>query len=360
MDIEKEKAELESLGYADFFENKKADTCADRGFLARVTAEYKEAYRIKGAGGDFLARITGKQNFQAVHREDFPAVGDWVAAVSRDGEHAVIDKVFPRKTVLKKSYTSKHDIQVIAANINVAFIIESAGRDFNLNRCERYLVLVREGGIKPVIVLNKIDLFSEKSLNEAANQLRLRFPDISLLFTSTKTNQGMGELRKYISKGKTYCFLGSSGVGKSSLINALLKKEEILTREIGEGTGRGKHTTTARQMYLLENGGILIDNPGTRGVGMASVATGIKSVFQDITHMAVECKFPDCSHMHEPGCAIIEAVREGVISEEQYQNFLKLTKENEYFAMTPLEKRKKDRKFGQFIKKFKKQAGEVE
>ena len=155
----------------------------------------------------------------------------------------------------------------------------------------------------------------------------------------------------YITRGKTYCFLGSSGVGKSSLINKLLKRNIIKIKEVSDSTGRGKHTTTTRGMYFLKNGGIVIDNPGTREVGIADVGTGIENVFDEITNFSKKCKYADCTHIHEPGCAVLKAIEDGELDEAKYQNYIKLKKENEFYKMTDLEKREKDRKFGQFVKK---------
>jgi ribosome biogenesis GTPase len=224
-------------------------------------------------------------------------------------------------------------------------------RDYNLNRFERYFVLASEGGIKPAIILNKTDLVSETELVQRIEQLKNRFDNIDIISTSTITERGLHELMNYIRRGKTYCFLGSSGVGKSSLINKLLRRNTIKTQEISDFSGRGKHTTTAREMYFLENGGIVIDNPGTREVGIADASTGIENVFDDITFLSKECKYADCTHVHEPGCAVIKAIEDGTLDEAKYQNYLKLKKENEFYEMTDFEKRRKDRKFGQFRKK---------
>ena len=319
--------------------------------VARVIAEYKEAYRVKGINGEYLAKVTGKQIFNATKRDDYPAVGDWVAVNELDRERAVIHDTLPRKTILKKKYSDKQETQVIAANIDNAFIVESVDRDYNLNRFERYFVLASEGKIKPTIILNKIDLNSKAELNLKTDQIKDRFHDVDIIPTSTITEQGLDELVSYIEKGKTYCFLGSSGVGKSSLINKLLGRNTIKTKEISPSTGRGKHATTGREMYFLENGGIVIDNPGTREVGIADANIGIENVFDEITHISGNCKYADCTHTNEPGCAVLKAVEDKKLDENKYQNYIKLKKEAEFYKMSELEKRAKDRKFGQFVKK---------
>ncbi|MBN2588812.1 MAG: ribosome small subunit-dependent GTPase A [Sedimentisphaerales bacterium] len=351
MTDETAKIKLEDFGYDDFFDSQWKLMDSANSSLARVISEHRESYKVKNTDGEYLAKITGKQMFNAVTREDFPAVGDWVAITNIDEERAVIQSVLPRKTMLRKKYSSKQDTQIIATNVDVAFIVESLERDFNLNRFERYLVLANEGRIKPVIILNKIDLVSDEQLNLILEQTKKRFEDIDIILTSAVTDQGLGKLIEYIIKGKTYCFLGSSGVGKSSLINGLLQTNEIKTSPISDYTGRGMHSTTTREMYFLKSGGIVIDNPGTREVGMAEVTEGIENIFDEITALATGCKFADCTHTHEPKCAVRKAVEENELDMEKYQNFLKLKSENEFNDMTGQEKRKKDRKFGQSIKK---------
>lgn len=344
------KMKLHALGYDEFFDLHWKSVGLPNASIARIIAEHKEAYKVKDAVGEYSAKITGKQRFIAIERADYPAVGDWVAITKLDQEQAVIQIILPRKTVLRKKDSDKSDPQIIATNIDVAFIIEALDRDYNLNRFERYLILVNEAGIKPAIILNKIDLVPAEKLNQIIDQIRLRLGDLDIIFTSAITEQGLDELTQYIAKGKTYCFLGSSGVGKSSLINRLLKRNTIKTKEISDSTGKGKHTTTARGMYFLDNGGIVIDNPGMREVGIADTGSGIDNVFDEITQLLTECKYVDCTHIHEPGCAILKAVEVGTLDEAKYQNYIKLKKETEFYEMTEMEKRKKDRKFGQFKK----------
>ncbi|MDD5222007.1 MAG: ribosome small subunit-dependent GTPase A [Patescibacteria group bacterium] len=270
-----------------------------------------------------------------------------------DKERAVIHGILPRKTIMKRKYSNKNDVQVIATNIDVAFVVESIDRDYNLNRLERYFAIAKDGGIKPAIIMNKIDLISKEELDLKVSQIKNRFTDIDFILTSIINDKGLDELKKYITKGKTYCFLGSSGVGKSSLINKLLEKNIIKTEGISSYSGRGKHITTGREMYFLENGGIVIDNPGMREVGMTDTSAGIDSFFDEITALAKKCKYIDCMHIHEPGCEVLSALKSGKLSKDQYSNYINLKKEAEYYEMSKTEKREKERQFGKFIKKAK-------
>ncbi len=343
---------LEDLGYNGFFEPHRG---ADGLPVARIVAEHKGVYRVRSTDGEYRARITGKHMFGALSREDYPAVGDWVVITDVDNEQAVIQRVLPRKTVIKRKHSGKKKIQIIATNIDVAFIIESVDRDYNLNRLERYLAIVKDDSIKPAIILNKTDLISKDPLQSRMTHIQNRFGDIDFIATSTLTDEGLETLKTYIKKGQTYCFLGSSGVGKSSLINKLIGTDVIKTSEISERNERGRHTTTHREMYFLENGGIVIDNPGMREVGMTDAADGIDSLFDEITSLTPQCKYVNCTHIHEPGCAVLAAVQSGHLDEEKYSNYINLKQEAEHYEMTALEKRQKDGDFGKFIKKAKKQ-----
>lgn len=293
--------------------------------------------------------------FEASSREDYPAVGDWVAITKTGDDRAVIRGILPRATMIKRRYGD--DIQIIAANIDVAFAVESVDRDYNLNRFERYFAIVQSGGVTPAIILNKIDLLSREESDERLSRLKSRFPGVNILFTSVVDNQGLDELEKHIAPGKTYCFLGSSGVGKSSLINKLLGNPPadaaIPTGGISSYSGRGKHVTTGRQMYFLPHGGIVVDNPGMRQVGVADAGKGIDVFFDQITALAKKCTYADCTHTHESGCAVVEAVASGKLDGEKYANYVNLKKEAEYAEMDDVEKREKDRQFGKFLKKAK-------
>lgn len=353
MSSEITKTKIEDLGYSDFFESNRKKLKLDSFPVARIMVEYRGAYKVKNMSGEYLAKITGKQMFNALSREDYPAVGDWVVISEADRERAVIRGVLPRRTMIKRKYSGRDETQIIATNIDVAFIIESVDRDYNLNRFERYFAIANAGGIKPVIILNKIDLISKKELDSKLAQIKDRFNKVDFIFTSTITDEGLDKLKTYIEKGKTYCFLGSSGVGKSSLINKLLGGNIIKTENISSHTGRGKHVTTNREMYFLENGGIVIDNPGMREVGMTDISVGIDNLFDEITLLAKKCRYADCTHIHEPGCEVLSALESGNLDIGKYSNYINLKKEAEYYEMTKLEKREKDREFGKFIKNAK-------
>jgi ribosome biogenesis GTPase len=322
----------EDLGYDIFFESNRNKLKLDKLSIARVTVEHRGAYKVKNLNGEFLAKITGKQMFDATSREDYPAVGDWVAITELNTEQAVIHKVLPRRTIIKRKSNNKNEVQIIATNIDVAFVVQSVDRDYNLNRFERYFAIANDGGISPVIVLNK-----------------------DVILASTITDEGLNELKKYIIKRKTYCFLGSSGVGKSSLINKLLGKDITKTENISLSNNKGKHTTTNREMYFLESGSIVIDNPGMREVGMTDTNVGIDNLFDEITELATKCKFIDCSHISEPRCNVLLALESGELNAEKYSNYISLKKEAEFYKMTEVERNEKDYQFGKFIKTAKKQ-----
>jgi ribosome biogenesis GTPase / thiamine phosphate phosphatase len=361
MNSETQKIQIEDLGYNAFFESNRNKLGLGGFPVARVMAEYKGAYKVKSINGDYLARITGKQMFNASEREDYPVVGDWVAITELDGGNAVIHGILPRMTIIKRKHGDKNrageknETQIIATNLDAAFIVESIDRDYSLNRLERYFAIAYDGGVTPAVILNKTDLISQEELDSKLAQIKSRFAGVDVIPTSTVTDQRLDKLKNYIEKSKTYCFLGSSGVGKSSLINKLLGDCVIKTGNIGSYSGRGRHVTTKREMYFLKNGSIVIDNPGMREVGMADASAGIDNLFNEVTALSKKCKYADCTHVHEPGCEVLSAVKQGKLDENKYSNYISLKKEADYFEMTEIEKREKNRSFGKFIKKAKKE-----
>ncbi len=352
---------LKELGFNEFFANALQKTDSADFFPARIIAEHRQAYRVKSERGEFLARVTGKRMFVATEREDYPAVGDWVLIEKVDSEQASIHIILPRQTIIKRSFGDKNkigeksEVQIIATNIDIGFIIESVDRDYNLNRFERYLAMLHDGGVKAAIILNKIDLLTEEEKNQKLKELKERFPEVDVIVTSTKSKDGLAGITEFIENGKTYCFLGSSGVGKSSLINQLLGTEEIKTGDVSLYSDRGKHTTTGRQMYFLARGAIVIDNPGIREVGMTDAGEGIASLFDEIIALGRECKFVNCTHIHEPGCAVMAALESGTLDKEKYTNYVKLKKEADHYDLNENLKRQKGKAFGKFINKAKKE-----
>lgn len=357
----------EDLGYNETFEANRQEAGFSNFPVARVVAVFKDIYPVRNAGGEYQASLSGKYIFESAGGSGtYPAVGDWVAIEVPDSEHAVIHGVLKRQSVLSRTHgdrskaSHKKEIQIIAANVDVAFIVESVDRDYSVNRFERYFAIAHEGGVKPVVVLNKIDLVSTEDLEQKREELKSRFPDVEVLAVTVRGDAGLEELRACIARGATYCFLGSSGVGKSSIINELLGEDTIRTGAVSAYSGRGTHTTTNRQMYILQNGSIVIDNPGVREVGVVGAESGIDSFFSEFSILAEDCKYADCTHTQEPGCTIVAAVERGELDKGQYENYLTLRKEAGYREMSDTDKKEKDRKFGKFKKVAKREQEALE
>lgn len=348
------KVSLSDLGFDDFSQkNPDEQNNADL-VPARIISQHKGAYVLRNDRGEFLAKIKGRLVFESSSKEDYPVVGDWVWIEILDDTQALIHEIFPRKTILGRKAIGVSSVQLIAANVDVAFIVQSPDRDYSLNRYERYLSLVKNSNIEPVIILNKSDLLSPIDFAEISLELETRFPEVSVYAVSAVNLDGVEDIKATIKAGTTYCFLGSSGVGKSSLINAFIGEDIQKTGEISESANRGKHVTTHRELFVLSSGGLLIDNPGMREIGVLDSEEGINSVFDEINELSAGCRFSDCRHMDEPQCAVVAALEAGDLSKEKYDNFVKLSKENEHNTMNNFERRNKDRKFAKFLKNSKK------
>ncbi|TAL66657.1 MAG: ribosome small subunit-dependent GTPase A [Bacteroidetes bacterium] len=321
--------------------------------IGRVTQEHRERYIVSDGENEYEAEITGNLRFSANSRSDFPAVGDWVTMTIYDSDQAIIHKILPRKSVLERQAVAKFgETQIISTNIDVAFIIQSINNDFSINRLERYLTICYSANIEPVLVISKIDLSTEKEIKDVISELEKRNKKVKYILLSNMTLKGLDQILDFIQTGKTYCVIGSSGVGKSSLINNLLKKKILKTGQISHSTNKGRHVTDHRELFVLENGGIIIDTPGMRELGMTDNTEGIKTTFQVVFDISFKCKFSDCKHINETGCAVIEALNNGTIDKDSYDNYQKIKKEQKRFQTTLAEKRKKDKAFGKMIKNY--------
>jgi ribosome biogenesis GTPase len=305
--------------------------------------------------GSIPAELTGRLMYCAESTEDMPSVGDWVLVDYYDnGSHAIIYDLLPRRTILRRRSPGKRiDYQPIAANIDVAFIVQSCDVDYNLNRLDRYLAVTNDGGVEAALLLTKCDLVDMSNLESMIAGVR-REHSIDVIPLSSATGAGYDRFRDMLEKGKTYCLIGSSGVGKSTILNRLVGKEEFVTGLVREKDSKGRHTTTRRQLVILDNGSLFVDTPGMRELGMLGFALGIDESFQDIATIAERCSFADCTHTTEKGCAVLQSIASGELTVDRYHSYLKLVKESQHYEMTYLEKRMKDKAFGKMRKNYKK------
>lgn len=343
---------IQQLGFDEWFSSKIDPSKSADYAIARVTAVSKDSFLVRNGETDVFAEVTGKMLFNVDSPVDFPTVGDWVYVQFYDHDaFAVIHDILPRKSLLKrKTAGKKTDYQLIAANIDTAFIMQSFGPNYNLRRLERYLVMVHDGGIRPVVLLSKSDLADPREREDSVLGIRDLMPDIPILEFSNKTHDGMAAVREMLAPGKTFCLLGSSGVGKTSLLNNLTDEYAFDTRDVREKDGRGRHATTRRQLIALKNHAMIIDTPGMRELGNIAVSDGINETFYEIAELANQCQFSDCTHTHETGCAIQKALENGTISEERFRNFVRMTRETAYNDLSYVEKRRKDKNFGKLCK----------
>ena len=345
---------LEDLGYNSEFEDYRKEQNLDSFGVGRVILEHRDRYTVKTESNEFECELIGNLRFTVTNKNELPCVGDWVAISEYDKGKALIHAVLPRSSVLERKAVGKFgQTQIIAANIDVGIIIQSVNRDFSINRLERYLTICNSSKIGAIIILSKIDLIEELELNELVIQVKERIKNVPVIAISNQSKIGIDEINTKLIRGKTYCLLGSSGVGKSTLINTIIGEKVMETGLISESIDRGKHVTTHRELIVFENG-ILIDNPGMREVGITDTSDGFEMTFDIILNLAQDCKYNDCTHTNEDGCAVLDALENNDLNLESYENFLKMEKERLHFESNAQERKKKGKDLGKLIKNMKK------
>ena len=342
--------DLHTLGFDDWFGAHASAMLQPGQCMARVMTVDRGAFLVRSECGETFAELSGKFRFAVESSPDLPCVGDWVCVEHTSPTLAVIYAVLPRRTFLRRKCPGRTvDFQMIATNLDVAFVVQSCRYDFNIPRLDRYLVVANEGHIEPIVILSKTDLVTPEELDSMIRKIVDAGISTQLLPISNRTGTGLDAFRNLLVPGKTFCLLGSSGVGKTTLINRLIGRDALDTKAVS-GTGEGVHTTARRQLLVLDNGAMLVDTPGMRELGLLGASAGLEDSFSDIHDLSLSCRFSNCTHTQEPGCVVLSALAAGDLSEHRYQSYLKLKKETEYHDLSYVEKRKKDRDFGRFIK----------
>jgi ribosome biogenesis GTPase len=345
---------LEDLGYNSDLEEYLKEQNLDCFGIGRVILAHRDRYTVRTESNEFDCELVGNLRFTVTDKSKLPSVGDWVAISEYDEGKALIHAVLPRSSILERKAVGKlGETQIIATNIDFGLIVQSVNRDFNINRLERYLTICNASRIEPIIILSKIDLIEALELEELVIQVKERIKNVPVIAISNQSRIGIGEIKSKLIRGKTYCLLGSSGVGKSTLINTIIGEKVMETGLISERIDRGKHVTTHRELIVFENG-ILIDNPGMREVGITDASGGFEMTFDDILNLAQDCKYNDCTHTNEDACAVLTALENDDLNPESYENFLKMEKERLHFESNAQERKKKGKDLGKLIKNMKK------
>ncbi|BCD17144.1 ribosome small subunit-dependent GTPase A [Bacillus cereus] len=350
---------LESFGWDSFFEEQAVENFE----VGRILLEHKHIYRIICNDGEYMAELSGKFRHEAVTKGDYPAVGDWVYIKKIENEKkAIIHRIFPRRSSFSRQEAgTRTEEQVIAANVDYLFLVNALNHDFNVRRIERYLLLAYESGAMPVIVLTKSSLCED--VEQKIVETEAVAIGVPIFVVDSLEHTGIESLQQFVTSGKTIALVGSSGVGKSTLLNALIGIEVAKTGDIREEDSKGRHTTTHRELFRLPSGSLVIDTPGMRELQLWEGSDAIQTTFSDIEELAKTCRFRDCKHENEPGCAVHKAIDNGIITINRLQSYKKLQRELAYFmrkqdAVLARAERDKWKKISKQHKKCEKSKGD--
>jgi len=341
-------SQLNKLGWNSEFQSSIQNTICENFPIARISSVHKTNYRLHNGDNEFKAELSGQLRY-GLAPEEAPCVGDFVCYQEFDDMGIIMGIVTAQTHLQRKKVGSESEIQALASNVQKAVIVQAFDRDFNIPRLERMIVQVQDGGISPLVVINKLDLKTDR---DAVAEVRERFGDkVVCIATNALTGHGVVELQQLL-KDCTAVFIGSSGVGKTSLVNALTGTNIHKTSTLSEATGKGRHTTTSTQLIAWAENSWLIDSPGVREFGLAlEHSDSLEGHFEEIDQLSSSCRFSDCKHISEQGCAVLQALDDGSLEEFIYKQFMKLDREMQHFNSSKQERRKKDREFGKHIKR---------
>jgi ribosome biogenesis GTPase / thiamine phosphate phosphatase len=335
---------LEDYGWTEHFAGAFAPFAAEGFEPGRVLLQHNRFYVLYTAAGETEAEITGRLRYLARGAEDLPAVGDWVVTRrTADEDKAKIHDILPRRSKFSRRAAGREtEEQIVAANVDTVFLVTGLDNDYNPRRVERYLIMAWESGAAPVVVLNKADLVADAEAKR--EEIESVAPGVPVLLLSAKRGEGVEQLMPYIGRGRTVALMGSSGVGKSTIVNRLLGSDVQRTQEVRLSDARGRHTTTHRELFLLASGGLVLDTPGMRELQLLVSERGLRGAFEDIEGIAAACRFGDCRHGGEPGCAVREALEEGALDAARYENYRKMQAEMRHAATLTDQRKAQDEK----------------
>ncbi len=324
---------LKDLGYYSDLNRYLKSQEKTKSIIGRVIKQGRQHYTVKTNIGNYNSKVSGKLRYEANQQSDYPVVGDWVLVSNNENNNLIIQEILPRKNSISRTAINRFGKkQTIAANVDFSFVIQDLANDFNLNRLDRLIAICFSSNVKPLIIFTKIDLVKHENIDQNINKALKRFNNIPIILISNKTLIGLDNVIKNIQYAKTYCLIGASGAGKSSLINHLVGRKVMVTKKL-KINNKGQHTTSHRELFIINNSGILIDTPGMRELGVTDSNQTLESTFKKIFELSKSCKFSNCSHVSEPKCAVIDALDRDEILQSYYDNFHKMKREQKQYKL---------------------------